>query len=143
MHPPSEPGSPESLPAGPANRLATIMVHIPWYTFSGQKRLAEDVSVSRSTISRLVSGKARPSLALAQRIAHTLSERLDITLTVDDVFSPDGTFREPSGCRLCRCTGCFPDDAYDHRGNLKLAFRNMRPGDWSDASLRQSANTAP
>lgn len=123
----------------PTNRIATILVHTPWYSICGQSRLAADLGVSRSTVTRIVSGRSRPSVALAQRIAETLSHRLGRPLSVEDIFSEDGSYTEPSGCRLCGCGGCMPDDAYDRRGNLKLAFRNLRPGDWSLSLPRQDA----
>src|SRR5260221_12124880 len=98
-----------STPLLPSNRIRIILTHTPWSTSAGQKRLADDVGVSRSTISRLASDRIYPSLSLAQRVAAAFSARLKRPLSVDDVFSADGKWREPWGCRLCGCPGCFPD----------------------------------
>jgi transcriptional regulator with XRE-family HTH domain len=128
---PMPPDPHSSSPPAPTNRLSIILTHIPWYTCSGLARLAADVGVSRSTVSRLASGKQLPSVAMAQRVTRALSEKLGRPLAVEEVFSADGTYPEPSGCRLMGCSGCYPEGAHDRRGNLRPAFRNQRPGDWS------------
>jgi len=125
------------------NRIGVVLTHSTRYVFSGQARLAADVGVSRSTISRLLRGRTRPSLFLAQAVTDALSKDLRYPLDVRELFSPDGTYPTPSGCELCGCDGCFPEEAYDGHGNLRPAFRHQRPGDWSlspqsDSSLIRS-----
>ena len=123
--------SPGSAARPVYNRLATVMTHTTRYSFQGQARLAFDVGCSRSTISRLVGGHTHPSFALVEAVTAALEKSLGKPLDPRELFSPDGTYPTASGCALCGCAGCFPEDAYDGRGNLKPAFRNLRPGDWS------------
>jgi transcriptional regulator with XRE-family HTH domain len=113
------------------NRIRQLLVHTPWYMIEGQARLAADCGVSPSAISRLVTGRASPSYRLVVAITRAFSERLGKPIDARDIFTTDGTFPEPSACRLCECRGCFPDEAYDRHGNLTDAYKNARPGDWS------------
>jgi DNA-binding XRE family transcriptional regulator len=131
------------LDRGVENRIGVLMAHTTRYAFEPQARLARDVGVSRSTISRLIAGKRRPSYELAYRVTAALEAALSRPLDLRDVFSRDGRWREPSGCTLCGCAGCMPEAAYDRHGNLKAAFRHMRPGDWSLASLLPSESSPP
>ena len=108
-----------------------LMVHTTRYAFEGQARLAQDAGVSRSTISRLISGQAAPSLRLAEAVTRALSIGLGRSLSTADLFSPDGSYREPSACALCGCRGCLPEAAYDYKGNRRPEWKNARPGDWS------------
>lgn len=58
------------------NRLPAVMVHISRYAFEGQARLAADVGVSRSTISRFLRGHTSPSYSLVEAVTRALSARL-------------------------------------------------------------------
>jgi transcriptional regulator with XRE-family HTH domain len=113
------------------NRLAVVLAHTTRYAFEPQARLAQDVGVSRSTISRIMSGQSRPSFALVERITRALEKALGRPLDPRDLFSPDGTYPTPSGCALCGCEGCMPEQAYDRWGRLRPAFQNQSPGDWT------------
>ena len=113
------------------NRVRVLLVHIPKLSIRGQARLAAEVGVSRSTISRLVGGRINPSYRLARGVTDALEKMLNRPLDMREVFSTDGTYLTPSGCALCRCTGCLPDEAYDPEGNLRPQWRGQRPGDWS------------
>lgn len=113
------------------NRVRVLLVHIPRYSIRGQARLAQDVGVSRSTISRLVSGRINPSHALAQGVTTALSRHLGRPLDPRDVFSLDGGYLTPSGCGLCGCHGCLPADAWGADDVLRPEWRGQRPGDWS------------
>ena len=126
-------------------RLGVVLRHTTRYAFEPQARLAHDVHVSRSTISRIVNGRCQPSFLLAARIAEALAADLGCPIQARDVFSPDGTFAEPSGCRLCGCKGCLPEEAFDRHGNRTAAFRGQKPGEWSlsDASFLHSPSVAP
>lgn len=93
------------------NRLPEVMVHVNWYLFSPQARLARDVGVSRSTLSRLLSGRSAPSFSLAWRIAKSLEKRLGPKLAgraldPGELFSLDGTYPTASACALVGCPGC-------------------------------------
>ena len=122
------------------NRVRVLLVHIPIFSIRGQARLAEDVGVSRSTISRLVGGRINPSYRLARAVTDALEKRLGRPLDIRDVFSTDGTYPTPSGCALCRCGGCLPEAAWGDDGVLKREWKGARPGDWS---LARTAETDP
>jgi len=113
------------------NRVNVLLVHIPRLSIQGQARLAAEVGVSRSTISRLVHGRINPSYRLARGVTTALEKSLGRPLDMREVFSTDGTYLTPSGCALCRCGGCLPDRAYDREGDLRPEWRGQHPGDWS------------
>lgn len=114
------------------NRLHVVLAHTTRYAFEPKARLAKDVGVSRSTISRLMSGKSRSSFDLVQRVTRALEQALGYcSLDPRELFSPDGTYPTVSGCLLCGCNGCMPEEAYDRWGRLRPAFQAMKPGDWS------------
>jgi len=113
------------------NRVSVLLVHIPRLSIQGQARLATEVGVSRSTISRLVHGRINPSYRLARGVTDVLERMLGKPLDMREVFSTDGTYLTPSGCALCRCHGCLPDTAWDEDGHLKPGWEDARPGDWS------------
>lgn len=120
------------------NRIRTIMIHVPRYSFQGQARLAADAGVSRSTISRLLRGRTSPSFRLARAVTAALEKHLGRPLDPRELLSPDGSYPTPSGCDLTGCRGCFPDEAYDAEGNLRSEYEGLRPGDWS---LAQPSDT--
>lgn len=127
---------PADCGAGPthapvSNRIRTLMIHAPRYSFQGQARLACDAGVSRSTISRLLGGRINPSFRLAQAVTAALEKSLKCPLDPREVLSPDGTYPTPSGCELAGCRGCMPEEAYDKEGRLRPEYRDLRPGDWS------------
>jgi DNA-binding XRE family transcriptional regulator len=136
-----------NLPAPLTNRVFIVMTHTSRYSTEGQARLAANIGVSRSTISRLLRGKTRPSYRLVQAVTTALETALKRPLDPRELFSPDGSYPTPSGCALCGCKGCTPAEAYDRRGNLKPAFRNMKPGDWSlspqNSAIVQRSATLP
>ena len=125
------------------NRLPMLLPHIPWYSIEGPARLAADVGVSRSTISRLMSGKCSPSYRLVAAVSEALSRRLDASLDealpspLDprEIFTTDGTYPTPSACDLCHCSGCLPDYAFRSSGERYPEYRHMQPGDWCRSPL--------
>lgn len=121
------------------NRVRIALLHGWRYAFEGQARLAQDVGVSRSTISRLINNQTTPSPALQEKIARALSDDLGVTLQVRDVFSPDNTYPDCSGCRTFGCEGCYPEEAYDRHGNLLPAYDHQLPGDWTLAPAEPKA----
>ena len=120
------------------NRVHILLVHIPKLSIRGQARLAAEVGVSRSTISRLVSGRINPSYRLARGVTDALEKMLGKPLDMREVFSTDGTYLTPSGCALCLCRGCLPEKAWNEDGTLKPEWKGARPGDWSLTGLVQS-----
>ena len=113
------------------NRVRVLLVHIPKLSIRGQARLAAEVGVSRSTISRLVSGRINPSYRLARGVTDALEKMLCKPLDMREVFSTDGTYLTASGCALCRCRGCLPELAWSEDGTLKPEWKDAKPGDWS------------
>ena len=124
------------------NRVQVLLVHIPKFSIQGQARLAAEVGVSRSTISRLVHGRINPSYRLARGVTDALERVLRKPLDMREVFSTDGTYLTPSGCALCQCAGCLPDRAYDPDGNLRPEWEGQKPGDWSVAPAADSGPSA-
>ena len=120
------------------NRVHILLVHIPKLSIRGQARLAAEVKVSRSTISRLVSGRINPSYRLARGVTDALERMLGKPLDMREVFSTDGTYLTPSGCTLCSCRGCLPEKAWNEDGTLKPEWKGARPGDWSMTGLVHS-----
>lgn len=147
-------GGPPAAPSGPLagaevrHRINEIMLHTVRYAFEGQARLAEDVGVSRSTVSRLLGGRRQPTYELARRIVAALDAALEDRppgappLDAREVFSPDGTYPTPSACDLCGCDGCLPDAYYDRHGSLRPEYRSARPGDWSVSPLQRADSPA-
>ena len=126
------------------NRVGAIMLHIPWYTFRGQVRLARDVGVSRSTVCRMLSGKSAPSYPVMAGVVAALARRLNRPLELGEVFSPDGAFPTPSVCRLCGCNGCLPAQAYDKRDDtLRPEYRDVRSGAWELSTVAGTKGAAP
>lgn len=119
------------IPSSMHNRIRVLMIHAPRYSFQGQARLAADAGVSRSTISRLLSGQINPSFRLAQAVTAALEKHLKRPLDPREILSPDGSYPTPSGCEISGCRGCMPEEAYDKNGCLKPDFCDLRPGDWS------------
>lgn len=114
-----------------SNRIRCFMLHIAMYSIEGQRRLARDVGVSHSTISRLVRGETAPSFQLAEAVTQALSRRLGVPVSIRDVFTTDGTYPTPCVCDLTPdCKGCFPPEAYTEDGTMKPEYRDLRPSDW-------------
>jgi len=121
------------------NRVDAVMNHVSRYQFEGRARLAADVGVSRSTVSRMLNGNTTPSYALVQKVTAALSEHLAKPLDISDLFSPSGFYEERSACRLAGCRGCLPEAAFDGRGRRRPEWRDAQPGDWSLAPLPEQA----
>lgn len=113
------------------NRIKPIMAHIFWYTIQGQHRLAKDCGLSQATISRLVRGEIEPSHQVAATVTKALQSRLEMPLSMREVFSTDGTYPTPRVCDLTGfCGGCFPYEALQDDGTMKPEYRGLLRGDW-------------
>ncbi|MCX6382468.1 MAG: helix-turn-helix transcriptional regulator [Armatimonadetes bacterium] len=115
------------------NRIQQIMIHTSRYSFMGQARLAEDAGVSRSALSRILSGQSNPSFALVMALHTTLEKELGKRIDPREVLSLDGTYPTPSVCELVGCKGCLPANFYDRADNIKEEFREVPSGQWSIA----------
>ncbi len=58
------------------NRIADVLIHIPWYSIDGITRLAEDAGVSKSAPCRLIAGQSSPSFSLVWKVTKALEKRL-------------------------------------------------------------------
>lgn len=96
------------------------MVHVNWYLSAPIARLARDAGVSHSALSRVLSGRAAPSFALAWKVARAIEGRLGDALPggrLDprELFSLDGTYPTASACELAGCPGCNLAEAAQHQ----------------------------
>jgi transcriptional regulator with XRE-family HTH domain len=119
------------------NRVRDIAIHVSWYGFKTQVRIAQDSGVSPAAVSRLIRGESQPSLAIALRLVSALSRRLNRPLDVSEVFSLDGTYPTPSACELTGCRACLPPEFYDSGENLKPQYRGVEAGNWSVPAVRK------
>lgn len=101
------------------NRIERLMEHIPWYSISGQARLARDAGISRAALSRLLSGKASPSFATVWAITMSLEKRLGRSLDSRELVSLDGTYPTASVCTLADCRGCASQKQYKREVDIK------------------------
>ncbi len=124
------------------NRLAAIMAHTSRYSFQGPARLAADLGVPRSTVSRLLSGRTHPSFGLALATLNRLEEATGHSLDAREVFSLDGSYPTPSVCDLLGCRGCLPAEVYDRDDSVKPEFQHLRSGLWPPAVLFQEREDA-
>jgi transcriptional regulator with XRE-family HTH domain len=108
------------------NRIQAVMAHTTRYAFKGQSRLAADVGVSRSTISRLVNGQTNPTFAIVLAVTRALERATHHPMDPRELISPDGTYPTPSACDLVGCRGCTPEDAYNDDNNLKASYIQAR-----------------
>ena len=111
---PTKPKSraPKSATPQIQHRIGDVAMHISWYGFRTQARLARDSAASEAAISRLIRGHSTPSLGLALRLATALERRLQKSLPLQELFSLDGNYPTASVCDLCDCRGCLPPRAY-------------------------------
>lgn len=113
------------------NRIAAVLEHVPYYSFQGQVRLARDAGVSKSAVSRLLSGQTAPSFAVALAVTNALERRLGRRLDMRELLSLDGSYPTPSVCDLCGCGGCLPNRAYNPDDTLRPEYRHVPAGAWS------------
>ena len=117
----------------PINRIAAVMDHTNRYAFKGQARLAQDAGVSKSAVSRIISGQSSPSFAVMSAITQALEKGLGRSLDPRELISYAGRFSTFSICKLVGCRGCLPAFMFDADGCRKPEYRHVRPGEWSGA----------
>lgn len=116
----------------PHNRVAAVLMHIPWYSIVGPARLARDAGVAKSTISRLLSGRTTPSYRVVMAVTAAIERRTGRTLGAHELFSTTGTFPTQNVCSLMHCAGCLPGDIYDRQTDtVHPQFRALRSGTWA------------
>ena len=121
---------PPKLFGPPVNRIADVLAHLDRYAFRGVTRLAADARVSSSSVSRVIAGKMNPSFLMIARLTAALERAMGRHLDPREIFSESGEFPTRSCCELVGCRGCLPELARDEWGELKPAFRGVRPGTW-------------
>lgn len=123
------------------NRIEAVMIHVEWYWFNGVNRLAADIDVAPSTVSRLLRGQANPSFAVMWKIGQVLKKRLGKPIDLYDLVSLDGTYPTPSICNLCDCGGCVISNPHPGLDAFDPHIVEMRLGRWSFHSQSPSADT--
>ena len=113
------------------NRIMALMAHTTRYAFQGETRLANDAGVSKSAVSRLLTGQSSPSFALVVALTKALEKRLGRPLDPRDLISLDGNYPTASACELAGCRGCLPAEAYDKHNRIKPEYKDMKPGQWA------------
>lgn len=89
-----------------ASRIREIMEHTYRYAFDGRVRLIADTGLSRSEVTRLLSGDCNPSYRAVLAVTGALERDLGIRLDSRDVLSFSGEFPTPTVCQLVSCRGC-------------------------------------
>ena len=113
------------------NRILALMAHTTRYAFQGETRLAKDAGVSKSAVSRLLTGQSSPSFALVVALTKALEKRLERALDPRDLISLDGNYPTATACELAGCRGCLPAEAYDAQNRIKPEYKSMKPGQWA------------
>jgi transcriptional regulator with XRE-family HTH domain len=71
------------------NRLRQFLLQVEDYWFRGpQRKFAQDVGVSESTMSRVIRGVSRPSYELACRMARVLEKKLGRKIDPREIYEP-------------------------------------------------------
>ncbi|HEY3412819.1 MAG TPA: helix-turn-helix transcriptional regulator [Armatimonadota bacterium] len=117
------------------NRIAAIMLHTSRYAFEGQARLAADAGISRSAVSRVLSGFSEPSVYVLLAITGALEIETGRRIDVRDLISADGTYPTPFVCDVVGCMGCLPEQALDEHGNRQPEYAGVKPGQWVGDNL--------
>jgi len=98
--------------------------------------MATDCGVSRSAITRLLSGKSSPSYKLVARVAHALEVELGKPISIRELVSESGEYPTPWICGLVGCPGCTPPAASESRDpKIREAFKDVKPGYWTGDNL--------
>jgi DNA-binding phage protein len=90
-----------------ASRIRRILGHTTRYAFDGRARLMEDAGLSRSEVTRLLSGDCNPSYRVVLSVLEALERELGFRVDPRDVLSYSGRF-DRTVCEVVRCRGC-PD----------------------------------
>ena len=113
------------------NRIGAILIHLKRYWSMGASKLAADAGVSKSTISHLLRGKSHPLYNTARRVVKCLERDFGTPLSLDEVFSEDGTYPTRFVCTLMGCTGCDDSRFYDRDNCVLPGLRRIESGRWT------------
>lgn len=126
------PSVPRQQPPRVINRLAALMIHIPWYACYGIAHLSEDSGVAKSAISNLIAGVGQPNYATLIRIADALSRRMGKPLDLRELAITEGmNFPTKYPCDLfgCKCTPPWFFESDEE--TRKPEFRDIPSGKWT------------
>lgn len=113
------------------NRVAAMMLHTKWYSSCPTSRLAHDAGVAKSTICKMMHGRANPLYSTTLRVVKCLERDLGLPLDHREVFSEDGSYPTQFVCAVVGCRGCGPPIVYGHGTEVKEALRSLRSGQWT------------
>lgn len=113
------------------NRVAAVIAHTTRYAFKGQTRLARDAGISRSALTRLISGRVRSSYTIVHRVTSTLEKALNRKLDCRELVSEDGMYPTQFVCELVGCPGCMPPQFYSPREDIQEAYASVKSGLWT------------
>ena len=88
-----------------SSRIRELMGHTTRYCFDGRSRLVADTGVSRSEVTRLLSGDCNPSYRVVCAVIEAIERDLGTRIDGRDVLSFTGDFRN-SVCEIVGCRGC-------------------------------------
>lgn len=112
------------------NRFADVLDHTDKFAFSGRSRIAREVGVCRSTITRVLNHQVNPSFALVARITAAIEKEMGFRIDPRDLIAEEGQFLTRSVCDLMACPGCLPENALDEFGATTPGFKDIYVGRW-------------
>lgn len=107
------------------------MLHTDRYNTRGISRLAHDVGLSKSAVSRFVRGLTNPTYGRVQRMIQVLEQQLGKELPLNEVVSETGHYATKFICELVGCPGCQPDWMFDSDNAELPQYRAARKGRWT------------
>lgn len=107
------------------------MLHSKRYSSKGRSRLAADCGISKSAITRLLSGRSKPTFRIMWRIADALERDLGRKLDMRDLFSETGEYPCTFVCQLLGCSGCLPARATQDDGRRNPKYHGLKRGFWT------------
>jgi transcriptional regulator with XRE-family HTH domain len=111
------------------------MAHTTRYAFMGAARLAADAGISKSALSRLMTGKSSPSYEVVHAVTAAMEKSLRRPVDPRDLVAADGMYPTRFVCDAVGCKGCLPDLAYDADGNRKPEFQHLQSGRWTGSEF--------
>jgi hypothetical protein len=95
-------------------------------------RLAADCVISKSAITRVLSGRSKPTFRIVCRITDAFERDFGQKFDVRDIFSETGEYPCTFCCRLVNCSGCLPKAAcLRDDGTKDPRFQDVQRGMWT------------
>jgi len=88
------------------NRVLIFLVHTNRYAFKSQSRLARDAGVSKSAVSRLVTGQSLPLFVTVTRITKAIEKAIGKKIDPRELLSKTNCYPTPTVCQIVGCKGC-------------------------------------